>query len=120
MTGLVQTNSVATGRLSSSPLLVTPSAIGPKLASACILYTRVTLANSFCVACETYRHIGIILSGVCMSVRPSVCPSVPLCVRLSGSHTFLVVTHSYMYVSEAPHAYLGMLPLFYKIYCLLL
>ena len=34
-----------------------------------------------------------------LSVRPSV--------RLSGSHTFVVVTHSY--VSQATHAFLGML-----------
>ena len=33
-----------------------------------------------------------------------------LSIRLSGSHTFLVVTHSY--VSQATHAFLGMLPLF--------
>ena len=33
----------------------------------------------YCVACEAWRHIGITLSGVC----------------LSSSHTFLVVTHSY-------------------------
>ena len=39
----------------------------------------------------------------------SVCPSVCVCVCLSGSHTFLVVTHSY--VSQATHAFLGMLPL---------
>ena len=32
-----------------------------------------------------------------------------LSVRLSGSHTFLVVTHSY--VSQVTHALLGMLPL---------
>ena len=37
--------------------------------------------------------------------RLSVCPS----VRLSGSHTFLVVRHSY--VSQATHTFLGMLPL---------
>ena len=37
--------------------------------------------------------------------------SVGLSVRLSGSHTFLVVTHSY--VSQATHAFLGMLPLCY-------
>ena len=36
-----------------------------------------------------------------LSVRLSVC--------LSGSRTFLVVTHSY--VSQATHAFLGMLPL---------
>ena len=35
--------------------------------------------------------------------------SVRLCVYLSGSHTFLVVTHSY--VSQATHAFLGMQPL---------
>ena len=35
----------------------------------------------------------------------SVCPS----VCMSGSHTFLVVTHSY--VSQATRAFLGMLPL---------
>ena len=34
----------------------------------------------FCVAYEAKRHIGITLSGVCLSFR------------LSGSHTFLVVT----------------------------
>ena len=39
--------------------------------------------------------------------RLSACPS----VRLSGSHTFLIVTHSY--VSQATHAFLGMLPLCY-------
>ena len=38
-----------------------------------------------------------------LSVRPCVC--------LLGSHTFLVVTHSY--VSQATHAFLGMLPLCY-------
>ena len=41
------------------------------------------------------------VSGICLSVHPSVC--------LSGSHTFLVVTYSY--VSQATHAFLGMLPL---------
>ena len=35
--------------------------------------------------------------------------SVHLCVCLSGSQTFLIVTHSY--VSQATHAFLGMLPL---------
>ena len=40
-----------------------------------------------------------------LSVHLSVCP----CVCLSGSHTFLVVMHSY--VSQAIHAFLGMLPL---------
>ena len=39
----------------------------------------------------------------------SVRPSVRLCVCLSGSHTFLVVTHSY--VLQATRAFLGMLPL---------
>ena len=34
-----------------------------------------------------------------------------LSVCLSGSHTFLVVTHSY--VSQATHAFLGMLPLYH-------
>ena len=38
-----------------------------------------------------------------LSVRPCVC--------LSSSHTFLVVTHSY--VSQATHAFLGMQPLCY-------
>ena len=41
--------------------------------------------------------------------------SVHLSVCLSGSHTFLVVTHSY--VSQATHAFLGMLPLFQLIFC---
>ena len=43
-------------------------------------------------------------------LRLSVCPS--LC--LSGSHTFLVVTHSY--VSQTTHVFLGMLPLFKGFY----
>ena len=34
-----------------------------------------------------------------------------MCVCLSGSHTFVVVTHSY--VSQATHAFLGMLPLYF-------
>ena len=42
-----------------------------------------------------------VCASVCLSVRPSVC--------LSGSHSFLVVTHCY--VSQATHAFLGMLPL---------
>ena len=33
-------------------------------------------------------------------------------MRLSGSHTFLEVTYSY--VSQATHAFLGMLPLCFK------
>ena len=58
-------------------------------------------------------HVGVIVSpekhsctlgSLCLA---SVCPSVCLC--LSGSHTFLVVTHSY--VSQATPAFLGMLPL---------
>ena len=39
----------------------------------------------------------------------SVCPSV--CVCLTSSQTFLVVAHSY--VSQATHAFLGMLPVCY-------
>ena len=42
-----------------------------------------------------------------LSVRPSVC--------LSGSHTFLVVTHSY--VLQATHAFLRMLPLCFLCCC---
>ena len=41
--------------------------------------------------------------------RLSVCSS----IYLSGSHTFLVVTHNY--VSQATHAFLEMLPLCYTI-----
>ena len=41
--------------------------------------------------------------------RLSVC----VCVCLSDSHTFLIVTHSY--VSQATHAFLGMLPLCWNI-----
>ena len=62
----------------------------------------------FCVACKAQRHIGITLSGVC----PSVCLSGShtfLIVCLSGSNTFLLITHSY--VSQATHAFFGMLPL---------
>ena len=40
--------------------------------------------------------------------------SVHLSVCLFGSHTFLVVTHSY--VSQATHAFLGMLPLCFRGY----
>ena len=54
---------------------------------------------------QSIEHIGITLSGVCLSVFLSVCP----CVCLSISHTFLVVTHRY--VSQATRAFLGMLPL---------
>ena len=36
----------------------------------------------------------------------------PVSVCLSGSHTFLVVTHSY--VSQATHVFLGTLPLCLK------
>ena len=55
-----------------------------------------------CVTIEAKRHIGITLSGVC----------------LSGSHTFLVVTHSY--VSQATHAFCGMLPLFTNHFAIIL
>ena len=48
-----------------------------------------------------------------LSVRPSVHLSVCASVCLSGSHTFLVVSHSY--VSQETHAFLGMLPLCLKI-----
>ena len=34
-----------------------------------------------------------------------------LSVCLSGSHAFLVVTHTCSYVSQATHAFIGMLPL---------
>ena len=47
--------------------------------------------------------------SVRLSVRPSVRPSICLC----GSHTFLVVTHSYRYALQTTHAFLGMLPLCY-------
>ena len=40
----------------------------------------------------------------------SVCPCYCLSVCVSDSHTFSVVAHSY--VSQATHAFLGMLPLF--------
>ena len=42
---------------------------------------------------------------LCIAAHRDVGPS----VRLSGSHTFLVVTHSY--VSQATHVLIGMLPL---------
>ena len=41
--------------------------------------------------------------------RLSVCLSVCVCVHMSGSHTFLVVTNSY--VLQATHAFRRMLPL---------
>ena len=43
---------------------------------------------------------------LCLSHSPSVC--------LSGSHTFLVITLSY--ISQATHAFLGMLPFWLLIY----
>ena len=45
----------------------------------------------------------------------SVCVSVRLSVCLSSSHTFLVVTHSY--VSKGTHAFFGMLPFWYEDSC---
>ena len=48
-----------------------------------------------------------------LSVRLCVC----LSVCLSGSHTFLVVTHSY--VSQVTHAFLRMLPLCSKVILIL-
>ena len=48
------------------------------------------------------RLRSIAHSVCCLSVRSSLC--------LSGSHTFLVVTHSY--VKHATHAFLGIQPLF--------
>ena len=51
----------------------------------------------FFVSPAKHSGTGITLSGVCLSVC------------LSGSHTFLVVVHSY--VSQAIHAFIGMLPL---------
>ena len=44
---------------------------------------------------------------ICSSALCGICLSVRSCV--SGSHTFLVVTHSY--VLQVTHAFLGMLPL---------
>ena len=52
-------------------------------------------------------HLGSIAAHMDHFVRR-------LFVCLSGSYSFLVVTHSY--VLQATHAFLGMLPLFYK-YC---
>ena len=65
-----------------------------------------TMRNrGFCVTCE----------ALCLaSVRPSVYRS----ICLSGSHTFLVVRHSY--VSQATNAFLGMLPLCSYFTCALL
>ena len=51
-----------------------------------------TFSTTFCVAFEVNRHIGITLSGVCLSVC------------LSGSHTFLVVTHSSMFRRRHMHS----------------
>ena len=69
-----------------------------KLSSQHIIIT-LDCPRHICVACEAKRHIGITLSIVCLSVRPSVCLSVHL-------------SHSHSYVSQATHAFLGMLPLF--------
>ena len=49
---------------------------------------------------DTYESLSV----VCLSVRPSVRLSVCLSVRLS---------HPQSYVSQATHAFLGMLPLYY-------
>ena len=54
----------------------------------------------FFVAGEAERHIGIILSGVCLSIRVSVRWS-----HFIGSHAMLCFT--------GEHAFLGMLPLFF-------
>ena len=60
------------------------------------IYQNSNFKHRFCVACEAKPHIRI-----------SLCPASVVC--LSGSHTFLVVRHSY--VSQATHAFLRMLPL---------
>ena len=58
-----------------------------------------------------YSQLLIVSPAKHSGTKESPCPeSVCPCVCLSGSHTFLVVTHSY--VSRAVHAFLGMLPLF--------
>ena len=53
----------------------------------------------------TQRDHFVLSLSVCLSVRPSI--------RLFVSHTFFVVTHSF--VSQATHAFLGMLPLCFRI-----
>ena len=68
----------------------------------CVFQTRYRL-NFLCRLRSIAAHRDHFVRR--LSVRPSVC----LSVCLSGSHTFLVVTHSY--VSQATHAFLGMLPL---------
>ena len=61
---------------------------------------------SFCTDAESiWTGDGLQWGGVCNITPASHC----LSVSLSSSHTFLVVTHSY--VSQATHAFLGLLPL---------
>ena len=68
-------------------------------ATFCIVwfYSNQVNLSSFLCRLQSIQHIGITLSGVC----------------LSGSHTFLVVTHNF--VLQGTHAFLWMLPLFCKI-----
>ena len=64
----------------------------------------------YCVAMLLCRMRSIAAHRDHFVRRLSVCA----CVCLSDSHTFLIVTHSYVthsYVSQATHAFLGMLPL---------
>ena len=71
------------------------------------------------------RYVSRIFLNVCcmhsaqfmfyiVFMSPSTLSGFCLSVGLSASHTFLVVTHSY--VSQVTHAFLGMLPLCYKIH----
>ena len=59
------------------------------------------------ITCKSQLHIWITLSGVCLSARPSICPSVYLLVVTVN---LLVVTHFLVvarYVSQVTHGLLG-------------
>ena len=78
--------------------------IGPPKCEATFCQIRCLCRLQSIAACRDHfvRRLSLL--------HPSVCPSIRVSVRLSGSHTFLLVTHSY--ISQVTDAFLGMLPLF--------
>ena len=77
------------------------------LSGACVSQTECNLFVKSEFLCRlrsiaTHRDHFVRRPSVCLSIRPSVC----LSVRLSHSHS---------YVSQATHAFLGMLPLYFEL-----
>ena len=67
-------------------------------------------SHDFTKDLEIYTCFSAHKSNISIVLCPaSVCLSIPTCVCLSSSHTFLVVMHSY--VLQVTRACLGMLPL---------